>query len=63
MKTRFIVIHEKGPAWDPSKLRRSQRQWDEHAEFMDKLTAEGFVVLGACWVKATAKCNARDRRT
>ena len=46
MKTRFVVIHAKGPAWDHTKLRRAQTQWDEHAEFMDKLTAEGFIVLG-----------------
>jgi uncharacterized protein YciI len=46
MKTRFVVIHAKGPSWDPSKLRREQAEWDEHAAFMDKLTAEGFVVLG-----------------
>jgi uncharacterized protein YciI len=25
---------------------RSQALWDEHAEFMDRLTAEGFIVLG-----------------
>jgi uncharacterized protein YciI len=46
MKTRFIVIHAKGPSWDAAKLRRSQAGWDEHAAFMDKLTAEGFVELG-----------------
>jgi uncharacterized protein YciI len=46
MKTRFVVIHAKGPSWDPVKLRREQAEWDEHAEFMDKLTTEGFIVLG-----------------
>lgn len=46
MKTRFVVIHAKGLAWDPTKLRREQAGWDEHAEFMDRLTAEGFVELG-----------------
>lgn len=46
MKTRFIVLQAKGPSWDPTRLRRAQAQWDEHAEFMDKLTAAGFVVLG-----------------
>jgi uncharacterized protein YciI len=46
MKTRFIVLQEKGPSWDPTTLRRSQAQWNEHAAFMDKLTAEGFVILG-----------------
>jgi|SRR4030095_7135454 uncharacterized protein YciI len=46
MKTRFICLRKKGPAWDHSKLRREQSGWQEHAAFMDQLTAEGFVVLG-----------------
>jgi len=25
---------------------RSQRQWSEHAAFMDRLAADGFIVLG-----------------
>ena len=46
MKTRFIVVEAKGPSWDPTKLRREQARWDEHAAFMDRLTAEGFITLG-----------------
>jgi uncharacterized protein YciI len=46
MNTRFVVINAKGPSWDPTKLRRAQTQWDEHAVFMDRLAADGFVVLG-----------------
>jgi uncharacterized protein YciI len=46
MKTWFMVLMAKGPSWDPVKLRRAQALWDEHATFMDKLTADGFVVLG-----------------
>jgi uncharacterized protein YciI len=46
MKTRFMVLQAKGPSWDPIKLRRAQALWDEHAAFMEKLTADGFVVLG-----------------
>ena len=46
MKTRFICLRNKGPAWDHGKLRREQSGWPEHAAFMDQLTAEGFVVLG-----------------
>jgi uncharacterized protein YciI len=46
MKTRFIVVQAKGPSWDPTRLRRAQAQWDEHAAFMDKLTADGLVILG-----------------
>jgi uncharacterized protein YciI len=46
MKTRFMVLQAKGPSWDPFKLRRAQALWDEHAVFMDKLAADGFVLLG-----------------
>ena len=42
----FLVKRERGPAWDHSRVRREQDGWDEHAAFMDGLTAEGFVVLG-----------------
>ena len=42
----FLVKHVPGPAWDQSRSRREQDGWDEHAAFMDGLTAEGFIVLG-----------------
>jgi hypothetical protein len=42
----YLVERANGPAWDPSRGRREQAEWDEHAAFMDALTEEGFVVLG-----------------
>src|SRR5947199_6969307 len=42
----FLVKHAPGPAWDPSRPRRQQDRWDEHAAFMDRLTEEGLIVLG-----------------
>lgn len=42
----YLVERAKGPAWDHSKPRREQAGWDEHAAFMDRLAAEGVVVLG-----------------
>ena len=42
----FLVKHVPGPAWDHSRRRREQAGWDEHAAFMDALTAEGVIVLG-----------------
>jgi len=46
MSDYFLVKHVPGPAWDDSRPRRQQDGWDEHAAFMDDLTAEGFIVLG-----------------
>jgi uncharacterized protein YciI len=42
----YLVERANGPAWDHSRGRREQAEWDEHAAFMDALTEEGFVVLG-----------------
>jgi uncharacterized protein YciI len=42
----FLVELAKGPAWDHSHGRREQAGWDEHAEFMDAVAEDGFVVLG-----------------
>ncbi len=42
----FLVKHAPGPAWDPSRPRREQDRWDEHAAFMDALAEEGVIVLG-----------------
>jgi uncharacterized protein len=42
----YLVVQAPGPAWDPSKRRREQVGWDEHAAFMDGLAEEGVVVLG-----------------
>ena len=42
----YLVERARGPAWDHSRPRRDQAGWDEHAAFMDALTAEGVVVLG-----------------
>jgi uncharacterized protein YciI len=38
------IVH--GPAWDPRREIREQRDWDSHAAFMDRLVDAGFVVLG-----------------
>lgn len=46
MRTLFAVIRTRGHSWDTSKSMRSQQQWIEHAHFMDKLAADGFVLLG-----------------
>ncbi len=44
--TYFAVTEAPGPNWDPSRARRQQDRWDEHAAFMDARVEDGFVVLG-----------------
>lgn len=42
----FAVTRECGPAWNASLPMREQKQWAEHAAFMNSLVYEGFVILG-----------------
>jgi uncharacterized protein YciI len=40
------VVRQRGPAWDGARSLREQDAWDEHADFMDALARNGFVLLG-----------------
>jgi len=43
----FLVrVSQSGPEWNPSKPMEGQSDWDAHAEFMDALVDDGFIVLG-----------------
>lgn len=42
----FALTEVSGANWDPSRARREQEAWDEHAAFMDGLVEDGFVILG-----------------
>jgi uncharacterized protein YciI len=42
----FAVGLVHGPDWDGSRGIREQLGWNEHAEFMDGLVADGFILLG-----------------
>ena len=42
----FVVIRERGLAWDDAQPMREQEGWDDHAAFMDALADEGFIHLG-----------------
>jgi hypothetical protein len=46
MKNTFVAISSAGPNRDPSKGTREQPFWDEHAGFIDRLVAEGFILMG-----------------
>ena len=41
-----VVLRQAGPEWDASRQLEEQSGWDAHAEFMDKLVEDGFIVLG-----------------
>lgn len=40
------MLRRSGPQWDPSRPLEEQSGWPEHADFMDGLVDQGFVVLG-----------------
>jgi uncharacterized protein YciI len=42
----FAVRLRRGGPWDWSRDLREQDGWDEHAQFMDALVDDGFIVLG-----------------
>jgi uncharacterized protein YciI len=42
----FAVRLERGAPWDWSRDLREQDGWEEHAQFMDSLVDDGFIVLG-----------------
>ena len=46
MKNTFIIISSAGVNRDLSKGTREQPFWDEHAQFINKLIEEGFILMG-----------------
>jgi hypothetical protein len=42
----FVLTMVHGPNWDSSRGIREQDAWDAHADFMDGLVDDRFVVLG-----------------
>ena len=46
MKRLFAVIRTFGAAWDDSFPIEKQRDWRAHADFMNALYGEGFVLIG-----------------
>jgi hypothetical protein len=42
----LVVLRRSGPEYDPSKPLEEQSGWRDHADFMDGLVDDGFVVLG-----------------
>lgn len=46
MKKLFAVLNTRGPAWDHSRSMEEHDGWRAHADLMNELVAEGFIVLG-----------------
>lgn len=46
MATFLVLLRRSGPRWDPSRPMEEQSDWPAHADFMDGLVDDGFVVLG-----------------
>ena len=42
----LVVLRRSGPEYDHSRPLEEQSGWAEHAEFMDALVDDGFIVLG-----------------
>ena len=41
-----VVLRQAGPQWLFGRPLEEQTGWQEHAEYMDALVEEGFIVLG-----------------
>lgn len=46
MSQLFAVTRTRGPQWNPELPLEKQEDWRGHADFMNRLHAEGFVLLG-----------------
>ena len=42
----LVVLHRSGPKYQHGRPLEEQSQWTAHAEFMDGLVDDGFIVLG-----------------
>ncbi len=42
----FAVVRTRGPRWDDSRPMEEQEDWRAHADFMNFLVDEGFMLLG-----------------
>jgi hypothetical protein len=42
----LVQLNRSGPLWDPSLALEQQSDFSAHADFVDDLVDEGFIVLG-----------------
>ncbi len=53
MKNTFMILWAPGPAWVLGKTVREQPYWTEHAAFMDRLFANGTVIMSGPFTDGT----------
>jgi uncharacterized protein YciI len=46
MKKLFAVLNARGPTWDHARPMEEHEGWRAHADLMNALVAERFIVLG-----------------
>jgi uncharacterized protein YciI len=46
MKRLFAVVRTRGDAWRADRPMEDHPEWQAHADFMDALVSDGFVLLG-----------------
>ncbi|HEY8949509.1 MAG TPA: hypothetical protein VIM56_11545 [Rhizomicrobium sp.] len=46
MKRLFFILRTRGANWNRDRGLEEQDRWAEHADFMNDLAKEGFIVLG-----------------
>lgn len=59
----FAVMRSRGPAWNHSLPLDEQADWPRHADFMNALHAEGFVLLGGPLERTQTFCCSRNPRS
>ena len=45
-KNLFAVINTRGPRWNDDRPMEQQEEWGAHADYMNGLVADGFMLLG-----------------
>ena len=46
MPTFHVIVHRSGPEWKKGAPLEEQSGWQAHADFMEGLVEQGFIVLG-----------------
>ena len=59
----LVMLRRSGPEWDPGLPMEEQSDWRAHAEFMDGLVDDGFIVLGGPLADEVRVAHAVDAKS